>query len=98
MVSLKVKEVLEYGEYSVESKTMQTVIGLDIYGLKRLNVGDSLMIHEDLLNKTNPNYTMPLFFEITEEKTAKTAKEENNIEYGAVKTNGKTLAIKRIYG
>ena len=98
MISLKVKEVLEYGEYCVETKTREEVIAMHVYGLNRLNVGDNLMLHEDLLDKSNANYTMPLFFEITKEKTAKEIKEENNKEFGAVKTNGKVIAIKRIYG
>lgn len=98
MISLKVKEVLEYGEYRVDQKSIEFIIGLNIYGLDRLNVGDLLMLHEELFDKSNENYTMPLFFEVTNEKTAKIIKEENNKEFGAVKTNGKILVIKRIYG
>lgn len=98
MISLKVKEVLEYGEYRVEQKSIEFIIGLNIYGLDRLNVGDHLMLHEELFDKSNENYTMPLFFEVTNEKTAKIIKEENNKEFGVVKTNGKILVIKRIYG
>lgn len=98
MISLKIKKVLEYSQYLVESKTREELMSLNVYGLSRLNVGDNLMLHEHLLDKSNSNYTMPLFFEVTKEKTAKEIKEENNKEFGAVKTNGKLLALKRIYG
>ena len=98
MLSLKIKEVLEYSQYLVESKTIKETISLGILGIDKLNVGDNLMIHEDLLDRSNKNYTMPLFFEITKEKSSKEIKEENDKEYGAVKTNGKTRTIKRIYG
>ena len=99
MVSLKIKEVLKYNEYVVEGKNIKENIVLVIYGLdNRLDVDDSLMMHENLLDKNSRFYTMPISFELTNEKTPAEIKEENNKEYGAIKTNKKTYAIKRIYG
>ena len=98
MISLTIKDVLKHKEYRVHTKTTDFMIYLDIYGLNLLNTGDKLMLHEDLLDESNENYTMPLFFEINKEKTAKEIKQENNKEFGVIRTNGKTLAIKRIYG
>lgn len=99
MVSLKIKDVLDFQEYIVKGKGVETSIVLDIFGLSgKLNVEDNLMLHEELLDKNSTTYTMPISFEVVTNKTGEEIKSENNKEYAVVKTNGKIYALKRIYG
>ena len=70
----------------------------DFYGVEKPNIGDEILIHETLLDKTSKNYTQPYFFEVIEDFDVKLLEKTEYSSYIALRIKNKIYTLKRVYG
>ena len=87
---LKNSYILSDGKNDVE-------VMLEFYPEIEISIGDKILMHEQLLDRTSKFYTQPYAFELTNFPN-ELVKEQNDSEYIVISTNDKLVTLKRIYG
>ena len=98
MVALTIKEVNQYGKYVLVGENISINLVLEFYNTKKPKVGDKILIHEKLLNKNSSLFTQPYSFEINQEYKPEEIKNMDDMEYAVLKSGGKYVSLKRVYG
>lgn len=80
-----------------EEKKESFRLMLEFYGIK-VEANDYLIIHKDLLDRSNENFTQPYAFELCEDKSFDEVKNLNDTEYAILVSKNKKFVLKRIYG
>ena len=97
MISLSFEKVLKFNSYILKSKNQELELTLEFFGVNKPIVGDKLLIHSDLLDKTSKIYSQPYAFELVDEDP-KLIKQKNDREFIVLRVNKKNCVLKRIYG
>lgn len=98
MITCVFKEILNYNTYKLTNKTGETELIFEFYDVQKPNVGDKILIHEDLLNKSSKEFSQPYAFTINKEFSARKINDLNNKEFIVLRLNNKNYVLKRIYG
>lgn len=98
MISCEFKEVLEFNTYILNCGEKTFELMLELYGVDKPQLGDNIIIHEELLDVNSKYYTQPYAFEVKNSLDLKKVKEENNKEFIILQINNKNYVLKRIYG
>ena len=85
--------------YELFSEQCSTIsLQIIFVGISKPNVGDKILIHNSLIDRTNENFTQPYVFRLCDEVDIKEIKRRNHPEYIGVKVYEKYYCMKRIYG
>ena len=98
MISCVFEKILNYNTYILKTENQEHELVFEFYGINKPKVGDKILIHEDLLNKTLDIYTQPYAFELQKGIKASIFKEKNDADYITLKLTGKNYVLKRVYG
>lgn len=98
MVALTIKEVNQYGKYVLVGQNVKTDLIFEFIKINTPKVGDKVLIHEKLLNKNSSFFTQPYSFEINQEYKPEEIKNMDDMEYAVLKSGGKYIPLKRVYG
>lgn len=99
MIALKVKRK-QQAVYFLENeeKRENFELILEFYNVKEPKVNDYLIIHQDLLDRNNENFTQPYAFELCTDKTFDDVKKLSSMGYAILISNNEKFVLKRIYG
>ena len=99
MIVCLIEKVLEYNVYELKSQNKKQKTVLEFYGLnRRPEVGDKILIHENLLDINWPYYTQPYAFELKLDMTPYHVMALNKEEFIVLGFKGKNYVLKRVYG
>lgn len=91
-----IEKCLEFNQYVLKNDKEKIQLSLEFYGVQKPVEGDSIAIHENLLNTQSKYFVQPYAFEKTENYPSKL--ENLNEEFALLKISGNTCVLKRIYG
>ena len=95
-----VKRVSKYNAFEIKTQCKTCEIVLEFYGVDKPEVGDEILIHENLLNPDWCFFTQPYAFELITNKTIDEVRMANNAEliaFTSLKSKD-SFVLKRIYG
>ena len=98
MVACEIEKLLENNVYILDMEGDKIKISLELYGIKKPQKGDKLLIHEVLLDKNLGLYTQPYVFALHSGIDAREVKENNDKEFALIKLGETIYTLKRIYG
>ena len=98
MVDCVIETVLANNVYILDNKGNKINISLELYGIKKPQKGDKLLIHEVLLDKNSNSYTQPYTFALDSEIDPRDVKENDDKEFALIKLGEIIYSLKRIYG
>lgn len=100
MKKLVVKESKEFGTYilvDTNSKKEYEMV-LDFHKLKKPQVGDIFVMHDEYLTKQSQFFSKMYSFEPSQEMSAKKIIDNNERDFVVFGHNGTTCVLRRIYG
>ena len=98
MVALTVKEVKEYGKFSLVGENVNIDLVLEFFDVNKPKVGDKILMHERLLNRNSSIFTQPYSFKRTLDYEAEEIKYMEDMEYAVLKVGKDYISLKRVYG
>lgn len=99
MVALKVKSK-NRAMYNLENDETKENFRLlfEFYGVEEPTVGDYIIMHKRLLDRTSEEFAQPYAFEQCADKSFDDVKKLNDTEYAIIVSGNKKIVLKRIYG
>ena len=97
MKKLKIVEIGQYNSYKLQTDDGKMVrLILEFYSMPKPKVGDEFFIDEKLLDRSSEYFVQPYAFEKTDIKLNDV--QNDDIEIAVLKTENKTIVLKRLYG
>ena len=99
MIKLKVEKINQY-EYELKDENEKKYnLNLEFYDInKGLEIGDTVYINEELLNRKYDGYSTSYTFGNLENKYGKEIENLNDIDVIKIVKKGDEIYLKRIYG
>ena len=99
MKEFKIVELLPYGQYILQdAKGEKQSLIMEFYIDEQPAVGDKLIIHEMLLDRTSPSFCQPYAFGKLEDGHGRSKIQLQESELIALHTKTGDFVLKRIYG
>ena len=98
MVSCVFEKVLKFNGYLLSFENQKEEYTFEFYGIEKPKVGDKILIHKNLLDKTANSFTQPYAFELNKNVEPKKVNEKDDPEFIVLRLNNKNYVLKRIYG
>ena len=98
MVTCIFEKILDYNTYICKCGDKELEIMIEFIGIDKPNVGDKMLIHEDLLDTKLKHYTQPYTFIYLEDYEPILVQENEDKEYIILRINDENFSLKRIYG
>jgi hypothetical protein len=99
MTKLTIKEINKFNEYVLEDKDKNNYsLIMEFYDVQKPEVGDTLLLHENLLNKNSAEYSQPYSFGALDNKCGREKSLLTETEIIGLQYKNKKIMLKRIYG
>lgn len=99
MVELKIIEIRQYGQYILEDlQGKRHSLILEFYCNAKIAVGDKIIMHASLLDKSSQNFVQPYAFGELKDNHGRDGKSLKEDELIALHTKDGDYILKRIYG
>lgn len=95
---LKILDIKNDDYILKDKKGNELSLQMVFYDAPKLDVGDEIQIHKNLLDKNSENFVQPYFFGGLDSVYGREAEKLNDDEIIKICTKGKEIVLKRIYG
>ncbi len=95
MEKLKIIKKEKYNQYVLQKGESQMIFILGFYDMPQPDEGDILIVNEEYLNTSSPDFVRTLYFKPLEEKEKADVKKS---DIAGLHTKDKNYLLRRIYG